>query len=142
MKKILFILIGILMLCSCHTTKTIQTEYIHDTLTVNRTDSVIKNHFDSIYVHDSIYTTKYLRGDTVFLETVKYKLIYKQRDTGQLNSSKRDSVHVKTVYKDRIIVKTQVKTKKPWYVKPLIFIVILYTLFIFFKIIKNRLTTL
>lgn len=53
---------------------------------MNRTDSVIKNHFDSIYVHDSIYTTKYLRRDTVFLETVKYKLIYKQSDTGQLNS--------------------------------------------------------
>ena len=108
MKKLLFILIGILMLCSCHTAKTIQTEYIHDTLTVNRTDSVIKNHFDSIYVHDSIYTTKYLRGDTVFSETVKYKLIYKQRDTGQLNSSKQDSVRVKTVYKDRIVVKTYV----------------------------------
>lgn len=134
MKKLLFIL-GILMLCSCHTTKTIQTEYIHDTLTVNRTDSVIKNHFDSIYVHDSIYTTKYLRGDTVFLETVKYKLIYKQRDTGQLNSSKRDSVQVKTVYKDHIVVKTE----KPWYFKHLIFIVIMYTLFIFFIIIKNRL---
>lgn len=53
---------------------------------MNRTDSVIKNHFDSIYVHDSIYTTKYLRSDTVFSETVKYKLIYKQCDMDKINS--------------------------------------------------------
>lgn len=75
--SLLFIIL--ITFSSCTTTKKhTQVEYVHDT--VVHTQYVDKVKYDSIYLHDSIYT--YVKGDTVFY--TKYKDMYKYiylRDT-------------------------------------------------------------
>lgn len=138
MQKLTFFLISILFFVSCGTHKTmIDKEYIHDTLQVVRIDSVVKHQFDSIYVHDSVYTTKYLRGDSVFTETIKYKYIDRWHDTGELNKQQKDSVKTVIQYKDRNIEKTVVKYKIPWYVKVYVYIGIITLLLYILSVLRK-----
>jgi len=61
--------------------------FSHDTLIVTTTAR------DSIFIHDSIYQHDYARNDTVFIETTRWKLSYRDRVcTDTVYQSKTDSI--------------------------------------------------
>lgn len=85
------IIIGMmLMLCSCTTTRTVTVPVVHtDTLRLTHVQR------DSIYLHDSINTTTFMRGDTTYLLKDRWHTQYRDRlvhDTAYI--SRRDSVPV------------------------------------------------
>lgn len=53
------------LLTSCTTTKYVAVPETH-TEYITRTDTVHTHHRDSVYIHDSIFTTQLLQGDTVW----------------------------------------------------------------------------
>lgn len=69
MRKLVLI-IAILLMCSCTTTKYIEREIPIETTRVEYTN---REYRDSFYIHDSI--DRYIEGDTVYLS--KYKYIYR-----------------------------------------------------------------
>lgn len=74
MKRFVLFLSLVIIFGGCSTTKkNIQKEYIHDT--VRHTEYITNLKYDSIYLHDSIFS--YMRGDTVFIYKDKYLYKYK-----------------------------------------------------------------
>lgn len=70
MRRIFYLLILLFLCCSCSTTKIVEvevpkthTEYIHNT--------------DTLISYDSIYVSEKHEHDTIWLNTTKYKYIYK-----------------------------------------------------------------
>lgn len=68
----------VLLLCiflgSCTTIRTVTVERItHDTL------NVTQHQRDSIYLHDSIYVRERTKGDTVFLDVIRWRTEYRDR---------------------------------------------------------------
>lgn len=73
MKHIL-ILIAVVTLCSCKSTKVVTVERVtHDTLT-----QVVSKR-DSIYLHDSIYQSVFVKGDTVTITKDRWHTAYRDR---------------------------------------------------------------
>ncbi len=84
----LFMATAALILSSCTTTKYVQVpEYHTDTLIVT------KHQRDSVWLHDSIYTSEKQKGDTIFVEVRKWSTKYREkilRDTTYI--SKVDTI--------------------------------------------------
>lgn len=64
------IMLLLICFCSCTTTKVIEVPKVH-------TEYIVKNQTDSIYLKDSIYVNQYQKGDTIFIENIKYKYLNK-----------------------------------------------------------------
>ena len=84
----LFLLAAVLILGSCTTTKYVTVPEVHtDTLIVT------KQQRDSVWLHDSIYTSEKQKGDTIFVEVRKWSTKYREkivRDTTYI--SKVDTI--------------------------------------------------
>lgn len=70
----LAVLIVISLLCGCKTVKYVPVETV-------RTDSVYVDRFarDSVYLRDSVYINRWTYGDTVFVDKVSVKYLYRDR---------------------------------------------------------------
>lgn len=89
MKRLLFIVLSLCLLCSCATRKSIeyidrevvkyQKEYVHDTL--------IR------YTHDSIYHTIFQKGDTVYDTKYIEKTKWRDNVVYKIDTVYRDSIH-------------------------------------------------
>ena len=96
----------ITLFCGCKTvTKVVEVEKV-------RTDTtyITKHQRDSIHVHDSVYLHEYTRGDTVYIEKVRWRTDIKEKlriDT--IYMSKTDTVKVA---KTETIVKQESKWKR------------------------------
>lgn len=79
-----------LFICSCKTTKVVTVERVtHDTT------FVVREHRDSIYLHDSIYVKEWRKGDTVWVEKTRFHRAGKERTrTDTIYRSKTDSIPV------------------------------------------------
>ena len=84
----LFLLAAVLIFGSCTTTRYVTVPEVHtDTLIVN------KQQRDSVWLHDSIYTSEKQKGDTIFVEVRKWSTKYREkivRDTTYI--SKVDTI--------------------------------------------------
>ena len=70
----LFLLAAVLILGSCTTTRYVTVpEYHTDTLIVT------KQQRDSVWLHDSIYTSEKQKGDTIFVEVRKWSTKYREK---------------------------------------------------------------
>src|SRR5574344_2363625 len=107
MRKLIYIIIGMLILVSCASVREVPATSNH-TEYVSRTDTV--KQYDSVYVHDSVM--QYVRGGTVYRNSYKtdyrYKLKYRDRI--------RDSVCVDTVYITHK-VKSDLSKSQEFYIK-------------------------
>lgn len=70
----LAVLIVISLLCGCKTVRYVPVETV-------RTDSVYVDRFarDSVYLRDSVYINRWTYGDTVFVDKVSVKYLYRDR---------------------------------------------------------------
>ena len=90
MKLLLLGLLACLVLAGCKTVRYVPVEMV-------RTDSVYVDRFarDSVYLRDSVWVNRYVLGDTVYVDKVSVKYLYRDRwryDTVAV--TKRDSVQV------------------------------------------------
>ena len=96
----------ITLFCGCKTvTKVVEVEKV-------RTDTtyITKHQRDSIHVHDSVYLHEYTRGDTVYIEKVRWRTDYKEKlriDT--IYMSKTDTVKVE---KTETVIQKESKWKR------------------------------
>lgn len=127
LRYILYSLILMLFVTSCKTSKTI--ESVHDTLYINNKT------IDYKYLHDSIYIDRwhnvYTKGDTIFMtdSVVKYKYVI-NNDT---------LICTDTIYKVRDNFNTEYITVNKYPIWPyILFIVILATVYIYFKYIRKH----
>ena len=65
--KSLILVFIVVFLCSCASTKYIE-------VPIEKTKIEYKHSIDSIYLHDSIYTSITQRGETIFVDRYKYKI--------------------------------------------------------------------
>ena len=72
MRKLLFLILGVIVLASCKSVRYVTVPEYHETV-VHQRDTVSQK--DSIFVHDSIAFMQ--RGDTVFLD--RFHTVYKDR---------------------------------------------------------------
>lgn len=89
--------IALFALSSCKSVQTNKSEqvFFHDTV---RTVSVLR---DSIYTCDSVFVNQYVKGDTVYRDRERWKMVYKDRVKVDTLIQVRDSI----VYRDREVVK-------------------------------------
>ena len=83
-------LLACLVLAGCRTVRYVPVESV-------RTDSVYVDRFtrDSVYLRDSVFVNRWMHGDTVFVDKVSVKYLYRDRwrhDTVAV--VRRDSVQV------------------------------------------------
>jgi hypothetical protein len=96
----------ITLFCGCKTvTKVVEVEKV-------RTDTtyITKHQRDSIHVHDSVYLHEYTRGDTVYIEKVRWRTDIKEKlriDT--IYMSKTDTAKVE---KTETVVQQESKWKR------------------------------
>jgi len=77
MKKIIKITILLLLISLLFTNCKTNTIYVPvESIKIEYRDKLLR---DSVYLYDSIYFEKYLKGDTVFLTKEKYKYLYKDK---------------------------------------------------------------
>lgn len=69
------IVIGIMNMCSCTTTRTVTVPEIHREV-VHRHDTLTQK--DSVFVHDSV-TVEIVRGDTTYLYTTRWRTEFRDR---------------------------------------------------------------
>lgn len=69
------IVIGIMNMCSCTTTRTVTVPEIHREVVHQRDTLALK---DSVFVHDSV-TVEIVRGDTTYLYTTRWRTEYRDR---------------------------------------------------------------
>lgn len=85
-----FGLLACLLLAGCRTVKYVPVPSVSvDSVYVDRF------HRDSVYLHDSVFVNQYSKGDTVYVDKVSVKYLYRDRwryDTVAV--TKRDSVQV------------------------------------------------
>jgi len=134
MKRIIYIIIGMLILASCASVREVPATSNH-TEYVSRTDTV--KQYDSVYVHDSVM--QYVRGDTVYRNSYKTDYRYKLKYRDII----RDSVCVDTVYITHK-VKSDLSKSQKFYIKVgkyttwiLSVIIIISILYIFLKVYKK-----
>lgn len=90
MRKLLFLILGIIVLASCKSVRYVSVPEYHETV-VHQRDTVCQK--DSIFVHDSIAFMQ--KGDTIFLD--RFHTVYKDRWKYQLRVDsfvQRDTVTV------------------------------------------------
>ena len=90
MMRIALIVVALVWLCSCKSVQYVEVPVVKiDTVYQSKTQH------DSIWMHDSIYVHEYIKGDTVFMERIKWhtKYIEKLR-TDTMIETKIDSVAV------------------------------------------------
>lgn len=87
---VVVMLTALLLFGSCTTTRTVTVERVsHDTVQVLRLQR------DSIFKHDSIFVREYAHGDTVFLQTDRWHIQYRDRwHHDSIYVSRRDSIPV------------------------------------------------
>lgn len=90
MKGLFWGLLVCLMLAGCRTVRYVPVETV-------RTDSVYVDRFtrDSVYLRDSVFVNRWMQGDTVFVDKVSVKYLYRDRwrhDTVAV--VRRDSVQI------------------------------------------------
>lgn len=88
MKKIVLLLVAIMLLSGCKTTKYV---YVPEV----RTDTLVitKAQRDSIWMHDSIYITEKQKGDTIYLQLEKWHTKYVEKEMHDtIYQSKVDSI--------------------------------------------------
>ena len=128
----------ITLFCGCKTvTKFVEVEKV-------RTDTtyITKHQRDSIHVHDSVYLHEYTRGDTVYIEKVRWRTDIKEKlriDT--LYMSKTDTVKVA---KTETVIQQESKWKRLGKMigQMLVMLMILFGIYCGIQIarhIKNRL---
>lgn len=88
-----FILLFFFFLPGCSPRIVERVVYQHDTTAVH--------HRDSIFFRDSIYVKEWLKGDTVYIEKIKDRYIYKDRWRDSIRIV-RDSVAVETIKEVRV----------------------------------------
>ena len=90
MKGLFWGLLACLLLAGCKTTKYVPVPSVSvDSVYVDRW------HKDSVYLHDSVYVNRWMHGDTVYVDKVSVKYLYRDRllhDTVAV--TRRDSVRV------------------------------------------------
>ena len=93
--------IALFALTSCKSVQTNKSEqvYIRDTV---HTVSVLR---DSIYTCDSVFVNQYVKGDTVYRDRERWRVMYRDREKVDTLVQVRDSI----VYRDVEVV----KEKKP-----------------------------
>lgn len=69
------IVIGIMNMCSCTTTRTVTVPEIHKEVVHQHDTLALK---DSVFVHDSV-TVEIVRGDTTYLYTTRWRTEYRDR---------------------------------------------------------------
>ena len=93
MEKVKGLFLGLLvclLLAGCRTVRYVPVETV-------RTDSVYVDRFtrDSVYLRDSVFVNRWMQGDTVFVDKVSVKYLYRDRwrhDTVAV--VRRDSVQI------------------------------------------------
>ena len=90
LKGLFWGLLACLLLAGCKTTKYVPVPSVSvDSVYVDRW------HKDSVYLHDSVYVNRWMHGDTVYVDKVSVKYLYRDRllhDTAAV--TRRDSVRV------------------------------------------------
>ena len=90
LKGLFWGLLACLLLAGCKTTKYVPVPSVSvDSVYVDRW------HKDSVYLHDSVYVNRWMHGDTVYVDKVSVKYLYRDRllhDTVAV--TRRDSVRV------------------------------------------------
>lgn len=89
-KSLIFSALIACLLAGCKTVRYVPVETV-------RTDSVYLDRYlrDSVYLHDSVYVNRWMHGDTVYVDKVSVKYLYRDRllhDTVAV--TRRDSVRV------------------------------------------------
>ena len=117
----LFVLIAVLMLCSCATRTKIeyidrevvkyQKQVIHDTLINN--------------VHDSIYHTVFQKGDTIYDTKYVEKTKYRDKVVVKIDTCYRDSIQVQI---KQTVVEKQKIPKWCWYCLVFTFLIVIFAL--------------
>ena len=69
------VIIGIMSMCSCTTTRTVTVPEIHKEVVHQHDTLALK---DSVFVHDSV-TVEIVRGDTTYLYTTRWRTEYRDR---------------------------------------------------------------
>lgn len=88
MKKLLLLILVVVLASACTTTRYVEVPVVHtDTLRENRIER------DSVWLHDSIYVKEWAKGDTVYVEKVKWKIQWENHVTHDtIYQSRTDSV--------------------------------------------------
>ena len=134
MKRIIYIIIGMLILASCASVREVPATSNH-TEYVSMVDTL--RQYDRVYVHDSVM--QYVRGDTVYRNSYKTDYRYKLKYSDRI----RDSVRVDTIYITHK-GKSDLSKSQKFYIKAgkyttwiLSIIIIISILYIFLKVYKK-----
>lgn len=74
MGRVIFLCSLLSVLVGCRSVRYVPVKSVSsDSININRF------HRDSVYIHDSVFMYKWMRGDTVFCEKVAYKYYYRDR---------------------------------------------------------------
>ena len=127
----LAVLIVISLLCGCRTVKYVPVETV-------RTDSVYVDRFhrDSVYLRDSVYINRWTYGDTVFVDKVSVKYLYRDRwrhDTVAV--TRRDSVQIPLPVEKPLGWWQQARLKLFW---PLVAVVVVLTVAVWWMVRRAR----
>ena len=126
----------LLLMAACFTScKTIQyvpvPEYHHDSIYIT------KYHHDSIFQHDSVYVKEYTKGDTVYLETTKWQIRYKERLVCDTTYVERiDSVSVPYPVEKKLTKWQQIKID--WGGEAIIILFIIFAMLVYLVIVRLR----
>ena len=113
----LVVLIIISLLCGCKTVRYVPVETV-------RTDSVYVDRLarDSIYLRDSVFVSRYVLGDTVYVDKVSVRYAYRDRwRSDTVAVVRRDSVRVPLPVERKLGWWQQARLKLFW---PLVAVVV------------------
>ena len=127
----LAVLIVISLLCGCKTVRYVPVETV-------RTDSVYVDRFarDSVYLRDSVYINRWMQGDTVYVDKVSVKYLYRdrwRRDTVAVVT--RDSVQIPLPVEKPLGWWQQARLKLFW---PLVAVVVVLAVAVWWTVRRAR----
>lgn len=107
MRKVLSMVVLTLLLAGCRTKYVAVPEYRYR-------DSVqVRHERDSVYLHDSVYVSERMAGDTVYLTRYRERTLYRDRlHTDTLRTARTDSICVPYPVERRV----EVTPPWSWYV--------------------------
>lgn len=108
MKRVLFLMIVLaLLLAGCRTKYVAVPEYRYR-------DSVqVRHERDSVFLHDSVYVSEMVTGDTVYLTRYRERTLYRDRlHTDTLRTARTDSICVPYPVERRV----EVTPQWAWYI--------------------------
>ena len=120
-----------LMLAGCRTVRYVPVETV-------RTDSVYVDRFtrDSVYLRDSVFVNRWMQGDTVFVDKVSVKYLYRDRwrhDTVAV--VRRDSVQIPVPVEREFGWWQQTRLKMFW---PLVAVVVVLAVAVWWIVRRAR----